>query len=87
MMDENLVVRTKISQNLHLNEVDIASRVSADVLAKLVDYTQQKRYVELAEATGLNITVLKEVERLLYSDQYLVERAKCEITARRLKGG
>jgi uncharacterized protein YueI len=86
MMDESLIVRTRISQNLQLNEVEIANRVSADVLNKLVDYVEQKRYVKLAEATGLNITVLKEVERLLYSDQYLVEQAKCEITARRLKG-
>ena len=86
MMDESLIVRTKISHGAYLNEVDIANRVSADVLNKLVDYVEQKRYVKLAEATGLNITVLKEVERLLYSDRHLVDQAMSAITARRLKG-
>lgn len=86
MMGESLIVRTRVQQNTELCEIEIANRVSSDVLAKLADYVEQQRYIKLAEATGLNITVLKEVERLLYSDRYLVEQAKCEIAARRLKG-
>ncbi len=86
MMDESLIVRTRVTHDMQWNETEIASKVSEQVLTKLVDYVEQKRYVQLAEATGLNITVLKEVERLLYSDRILVDQAMSAITARRLKG-
>lgn len=86
MMEESLIVRTRVTHDMQWNETEIANKVSEQVLTKLVDYVEQKRYVQLAEATGLNITVLKEVERLLYSDRILVDQAMSAITARRLKG-
>lgn len=87
MIGESLVIRARASMDMQNYEMEVAARLEEKVLSQLYEYSKQRRFVELAERTGLSIRLLEVMDEIIYSDEEIRNRAMTLMAERRLKGG